>query len=583
MPRVSQLMSKGGFSLCSIDYQFASINVGGINLNIPKPLLNDIAAGKCLPFIGAGFSLNCKAPPGVELPDWKGLVKILAEESGIDSTLAPPKIASLYEHHFGRVQLIETVRRSLHLDEIEPGSLHHIFASLSFDTIYTTNYDLLLESAYQNINKPYRSLVGECQMPFHGGILSTNIIKMHGDLRHEEHIIITEEDFNQYITNYPVVATHLSAMLITRTGLYLGYSHSDPNFQHIRDIVRSRLGKFERMAYIVQFDLRPQDAEEMFKINLHPINLITNGKKSKTDLLIDFFQTVQRHIETQESIKIRELRPEAFEPLKKGILAKSLRMEDSTALLTSSSNLCFVITPFKPGYEMVFQQIIKPSAIEFGLEVLRADNIYSPGIITNQIRAAIHQSKICIADITGRNLNVMYEVGIAHTLDKPTILLSQNIEKIPFDLRVFRVIYYSLDARRIEDAKVHLKTAIHEILGRNRLVEAEQLLDRGNTRAAVVEASIYLENSLREFLRRNEDKNIKQIMECKDKRLSLRKMLDVLNKSKLISNEEYNDLKQCITIRNRTVHELEEIKKTDAIFLIKIANKFIDSYLGKDF
>ncbi|NIA03555.1 MAG: hypothetical protein GWP12_03350, partial [Nitrospirae bacterium] len=66
-----------------------------------------------------------------------------------------------------------------------------------------------------------------------------------------------------------------------------------------------------------------------------------------------------------------------------------------------------------------------------GLEVLRADDIYSPGVITEQIRAAIHQSRICIADISDKNPNVLYEVGISHTLDKTTILLSQSVEQIP--------------------------------------------------------------------------------------------------------------------------------------------------------
>jgi len=90
-------------------------------------------------------------------------------------------------------------------------------------------------------------------------------------------------------------------------------------------VVRSRLGKFERMAYIVQFDVNPLDIEEMLK---------------------------------------------------------SLRLEDSASLLASSSSLCFVIMPFSPGYELVYHQVIKPAAETFDLKVLRADDIYSPGVIT---------------------------------------------------------------------------------------------------------------------------------------------------------------------------------------------------------
>jgi hypothetical protein len=50
-------------------------------------------------------------------------------------------------------------------------------------------------------------------MPFHGGPLTTTVIKMHGDLRHEEHIIVTAEDYDRYLTDYPMIATYLSAHL----------------------------------------------------------------------------------------------------------------------------------------------------------------------------------------------------------------------------------------------------------------------------------------------------------------------------------------------------------------------------------
>jgi hypothetical protein len=51
-------------------------------MNIPLPLIDDIAAGKCLPFIGAGFSLNAKLPDKHKMPDWPGLTKILAQATG---------------------------------------------------------------------------------------------------------------------------------------------------------------------------------------------------------------------------------------------------------------------------------------------------------------------------------------------------------------------------------------------------------------------------------------------------------------------------------------------------------------------
>jgi len=64
---------------------------------IPKPLLDDIAAGKCLPFIGAGFSLNAKLPASASMPDWPALTAILAELAEVRSKTGGPQVASAYE------------------------------------------------------------------------------------------------------------------------------------------------------------------------------------------------------------------------------------------------------------------------------------------------------------------------------------------------------------------------------------------------------------------------------------------------------------------------------------------------------
>ena len=165
----------------------------------------------------------------------------LARDAETPKGEAPPVVAQRYEQKFGRVQLIEALREALHPDKARPGAAHRAFVQLPFDTIYTTNFDLLLEDAYTQATRPFRSLVGELQLPFHAGQTASSIVKMHGDLRHEEHIIITQKDYEHFMDRYPVVATHLSAMLITRTPLFIGYSLSDPDFENVRRVVRSRL------------------------------------------------------------------------------------------------------------------------------------------------------------------------------------------------------------------------------------------------------------------------------------------------------------------------------------------------------
>ena len=100
--------------------------------------MTDISDGRCLPFIGAGFSLNAKLPVELKMPDWNGLANQLARSTKLDGTLAPPTIAERYEQRFGRVQLIEAIRKALHVGRAKPGAAHLSFAMLPFDTVYTT-------------------------------------------------------------------------------------------------------------------------------------------------------------------------------------------------------------------------------------------------------------------------------------------------------------------------------------------------------------------------------------------------------------------------------------------------------------
>ena len=547
-------------------------------MNIPQPLLDDIVAGKCLPFIGAGFSSNAHLPNGLQMPTWPELTEILAKDAKVSPDCDGPFVASEYEKKFGHVQLIEAIRKALHADHAESGEAHKAFVELPFDTIYTTNFDLLLEDSYSLVRKPFRSLVGELQMPFHGGPLTTSIVKMHGDLRHEEHIIVTQEDYDSYLTDYPVIATHLSAMLITRTALFIGYSLSDPDFNNIREIIRSRLGKFERMAYIIQFDVSTDDVEKMLAENLHVISISTESDKSKDSELKDLFINIQQSLDIKEGTKFRAARPEIFEEVTADTFEVASRSVDSSSLLTSSSNLCFVIMPFNPNFNNIYGTLIKPVAEKFGLTVLRADDIYSPGSITEQIRAAIQQARLCIADVSDKNPNVLYEVGIAHSLGKPTVLLTKQMNDVPFDLKSMRVVGY--DPYSPETAELALEHSIQQVLGEDRFDEAQRLIESGMYRAAVAMLGVLLEHSFRRLITKYNDVLSKKSTR---RQLGLGQALRLLTQAEVIRYEDSSKLSECIAIRNKAVHDLEEPRANEARFMLDLVKQFIERYLDKEF
>lgn len=555
-------------------------------MNIPKPLIDDISAGKCLPFIGAGFSLNASLPKKLKMPAWPELTEILAKTAGVSLGHGGPHVASEFERKFGKVQLIEEIRRALHIGEAEPGESHKAFAELPFETIYTTNFDLLLEDSYNLIHRPFRSLVGERQMPFHGGPFTTNIVKMHGDLRHEEKIVVTQEDYEKYLEDNPAIATHLSAMLITRTALFIGYSLNDPDFQNIRNVVRSRLGKFERMSYIVQFNKSPDYIESKLDDKLHVISISADSDDLKDSKLADLFKKIQKSLDINEGIRFRAARPIIFEDIAEETFEKIFRLSDSQSLLTSSSNLCFMIMPFNSEFDVVYRSLIKPAVEKFGLTTLRADEMYSTGQIMEQIRAAIQQSRLCIADLSYRNPNVLYELGISQTLGKPIILITNNIDDVPFDLRSDRFIVYDVHSfDSINKARIDLERTIQLVLGEDRLNEAQRLINNGMYRAAVAILGILLEHSFRQLIAKNMDKLSERLKKQTpiNRPLSLGKALHLLENSNIILPEESSKLSECVLIRNKAIHELEEPKFNDANFMLKLVKEFIENYLKSNF
>ena len=116
-------------------------------------------------------------------------------------------------------------------------------------------------------------------------------------------------------------------------------------------------------------------------------------------------------------------------------------------------NLCFVLMPFIPEMDELYKKTIKPTIEELGMECIRADEIYRVGSIIDQIWSYIQVAGIIIADLTNRNPNVLYELGLAHASDKKVILLTQSIEDIPFDLRHLRCIDYDNTHRGVQKLK----------------------------------------------------------------------------------------------------------------------------------
>ena len=98
--------------------------------------------------------------------------------------------------------------------------------------------------------------------------------------------------------------------------------------------------------------------------------------------------------------------------------------------------------------------------------MFRIDEKAGPGVIFQDIQREIEQAEIIIAEITPPNANVFYELGYAHALRKPTILLAQRGAELPFDIRSFRVVFYNDTIGGKLEVERNLQTHLQAITGR---------------------------------------------------------------------------------------------------------------------
>src|ERR1035437_7277247 len=110
--------------------------------------------------------------------------------------------------------------------------------------------------------------------------------------------------------------------------------------------------------------------------------------------------------------------------------------------LSHRPNKAFVLMPFGDHYDSYYAAVYKPGLETAGCVVQRADDMFAPQPIIIDIQRAIAQADVILCELSGRNPNVFYELGLAHAIGKPVVLLCDNLSDVPFDLRHIRIITY---------------------------------------------------------------------------------------------------------------------------------------------
>jgi hypothetical protein len=105
---------------------------------------------------------------------------------------------------------------------------------------------------------------------------------------------------------------------------------------------------------------------------------------------------------------------------------------------------CFVMMPFGAWFDRYYAEIYVPAIKEAGFEPVRADELFTTGSVVEQIWEQIEKAKLLLADLSGKNPNVFYELGLAHAARQPVVFTASELEDVPFDLRHLRVIIYDI-------------------------------------------------------------------------------------------------------------------------------------------
>ena len=132
------------------------------------------------------------------------------------------------------------------------------------------------------------------------------------------------------------------------------------------------------------------------------------------------------------------------------LLSASSSIEERTLTVNREfDNECFFVAPIgrvgsdvRKRSDLVLKYVVGPAAREFGLTTIRADEISDPGIITLQVITHVLQARAVVADLTGGNQNVYYELGIRHAAQLPTVLIAADNTQLPFDAGQLRTVFF---------------------------------------------------------------------------------------------------------------------------------------------
>ncbi|MFT5548190.1 MAG: hypothetical protein ACI9CO_000104 [Candidatus Azotimanducaceae bacterium] len=514
----------------------------------PKPFLDDLVVGRCVPFVGAGFSKNARFPPSKNMPLWDDLGKELASAIPDYEYTGAIDAISAYEHEYSRPKLIEQLQRSLLVDCAQPGPAHKSFCELPFDLAVTSNFEFLLERGYDSISRYCRPIIDEDQLSVDFPGPEIKLLKIHGDLHHPNRMIATENDYDTFLDRYPLLSTYLANLLIVKTAFFVGYSLDDPDFRQIWQVIGDRLGKLRRLAYTISVSAPAHAIARFERRGVKVINL--PGKpQDYPNIMEDAFNELREYWADK-------------------ILEGSTSTDDESLAELSlpkseASRLCFFSVPSR--LSAYYKAELFPIAERNGLVPLIATDVISAGeSITAKVSALLDRAEAVVIDTSSPTTQLELKMALnKKNLEGRVFLIVEEGSRTPTNISESLHIVRPTGSESEKENFINTLDLFFEKIAKtirsSITSEPDRLYKKREYRASVISAIAWFEIELRERLGKNDkDKNYGSVHQI------LKRAIDM----QVIDQRYYRQVREWMHIRNEAVHQAKDISARDAKMIV---------------
>jgi hypothetical protein len=196
-------------------------------------------------FIGAGASQS------VGYVDWKSLLREIADDLGLNIDLEHdlPAIAQFHHTDRGSRQLINQALIDELNKDAKEGIIHRTLTRLPISTVWTSNYDCILEDTYRKHGRKVEVKLSIANLAQAQRGRDVTIYKMHGCMSQPQDAVITKDDYERYDQKRGLFADSLRGDFVEKTFLFIGFSFTDPNIERILAKVRAQTSDQPRLHY----------------------------------------------------------------------------------------------------------------------------------------------------------------------------------------------------------------------------------------------------------------------------------------------------------------------------------------------